>query len=256
MPWLIEVTDDGTDGFVWGSNPFGRVITSNHQILEQPAAYQFGKPGKSGNPTIPDAKDEFSFLRAEYEYGRAFYYLKRARKTLPARGKPQWYCDRFKRILEELEPGKHRFARIDLRMPDKVTPWPEPYWFWRCENFVEAIIPDIGDGDPWRSRGYFWVAYKSFEEERQVFGSSDGRPFYGEHRPVPLEKPVLNAAAIADSHAWRDTGLLKKHHVRLVFLSDHFVVRLKEANAVKGLALGPVATSDLSATRGQIEGGK
>jgi hypothetical protein len=231
MPWLIDVTDDGTNDFVWGDDPFDRVIMKDQDIFSKRVGSVF------------PFREDFSHLldHAEFEYGRVFYSLKRARKAMPARAGAYWYCDRFKRILEELEPGKHRFARIDIRMPDKVTPWPEPYWYWRCENFVDAIIPCVGDGDPRRSTNIFWNADKGWLSDRagQFLGSS--------YRPLPLDKPVLNVNAISGLCAWRDSGFIFKHSVNQVFLSDIFVERLKAEKAVKGLELGLVATSELPA---------
>ena len=233
MPYLIDGQLDGPDVPV----PMGTEILSDDALFALSPGQQFG---------VREDNSQY-FLRAQFSVGRVFSYLKRPRKSLPARlwNSPH-ICDRIKRALEEMEPGKHLFVPIDLRQPDKATPWPEPYWFWRCAHYVDAIIPGIGDGDPKRSSDISW------NNEKAALGRWDKNP-YIDHYPVPLMKPVLNREAIEGRHAWKDNGFLFKYSIPWIFRSDEIVDRLRTEDAIKGLNLRKVETSDLPATRCPIE---
>lgn len=234
MPWIISGEHDN----VFSDIEVGVVVTRDRDAYAQTPVQQFGFQ--------PD--DSHNFMRAEFNVGRRFAHLIQHHATLPARlWESDVLCDRFKTILEALEPGKHRFVPYDLRQPDMVTPWPEQYWFWRCENFVDAIVPGVGDGDPRRSGGLTWNA------DASALASAEGNPCM-DGDPVWHQQHVLSAAAIAGSHAWRDNGFLFKHSIRHLFLSDECVDRLKAVDAVGGLYLRKLPVSDLPASRHAIPG--
>ena len=237
MPWVIDGQSDSAYHIVSPNSVdlFERVITSDHEVLSKGERAQFAPNFE------PDPENLIPFRRAEYEFGRCYYRLRKPRKTLPARAIDTWYCDRFKRTLEELEPGKHRFVQIDIRLPDGETPWPEPYWYWRCENFVDAVVPDIGDGSAERSTDYYW------SPTRACLVSQRGSPKCT--RPNGRNPLVVNRAAIAGLHAWRDNGFQFKFSIPHLFLSDDFHDRLTQAKAIIGLNVKQIGVSDLPATR-------
>lgn len=243
MPWVMDMYSDRANEFVWGGGGFERIIVSDQELLLMPAGLQFFDPDRTGIMALPDEENLTPFLRAEFEKGRCYYRLAKSRKTLPARAQPEWFCDRFKRVLQELEPGKHRFVEIDIRMTDGVTPWPEQYWHWRCENFVDAIVPTIGDDDPDRSGDLWW------DSDRHCLVNSRGNAKGSATSPVWRDRPVLSAGAIEGVHAWRENGFQLKFSSRWFFLSDEFVERLSALDAISGLGLGRVDTSSLAATR-------
>lgn len=78
--------------------PLSKVYLSDAEVLSKSPTLQFGN--------LPDRGQ--SLLRAEFGVGRVFWHLKRPRKTLPS-SIDVGICDRLKRIIEELEPDKHRF---------------------------------------------------------------------------------------------------------------------------------------------------
>lgn len=236
MPWVIEGEHDGT----FTDIAVEVVVTRDRETYDRTPTQQFGSQ--------PDYSQYF--MRAEFNVGRLYIRLLEPHATLPSR---LWdsdiFCDRFKSILEEIEPGPHRFVPLDLRQPDGVTLWPEQYWLWRCEHFVDAIVPGIGDGDPHRSGGLTWNV------EHAAIGDEEGNPFMAGD-PIWRHQPVLDASAIVGKHAWRDNGFLLKHEIRYLFLSDDFVARLRLVDAVSGLHLRYVPVSGLPASRCAIEGGK
>ncbi len=243
MPWLIDSWPDSAGRTVScdSFDLFERVITSDHEILSLHQNVQYNLDH------IPDPQNLIPLRRAEYEFGRCFYKLRRPRKTLPARAIHTWYCDRFKKILEEIEPGKHRFAQIDIRMPDGMTPWPEPYWYWWCGNLIDAIVPAIGDDSIGRSGEFFW------NSDLGCLVSRRNVPF-GTSYPIARDRPVLNQSAILGQSAWRDAGFRYQYNSKYFFLSDEFYDRLRAVKAVMGLNVEPVAVSDVEATRTRKSG--
>jgi hypothetical protein len=207
MPWIMNMTDDRGSPFVAARMQFfKRVVVEDHEALElKDAMVQF-----NGSPLLDslDGTDDYEkkkFLRAQHEVGRAHYCLRQDRKTLPARmGQAyMWVCDRFKTILEELEPGLRQYVPVEIRMRDRVTPWPEPYWYMRNNHFVDSIVPAIGDGDPNRSKKIYW------NQKSQSLGVKiyDGTIGSSLTRPVSIDGIVLSEEALAGVHFGRSAEI-------------------------------------------------
>jgi hypothetical protein len=245
MPWLVGgefLTPDFcyVPGMPYDREidvPLGKVYVSDAEVLSKSPTLQFGN--------LPDRGQ--SLLRAEFEVGRVFWHLNGPRKSLPS-SIDVGICDRLKRIIEELEPDKHRFIPRDLRQPDKVTPWPEPYWYWHNDNYVDAIVPDIGDGDPQRSKGIFWNSAKGYlcDKHGRLMNPSS---------PTSQEWPVLSRSAIENVHAWKENGFALRNSNGLRFHSDTLVVRMREQGLHKGWGYGELQVSDLPATRNRVTDG-
>ncbi|WP_156439059.1 MULTISPECIES: hypothetical protein [Pseudomonadota] len=235
IAWAVGSKNDAGSNFIFGGDRFERIITQDHHVLTLSSHEQFPS---SGNAMIEGSVD---FLRASYEFGRCFYRIRRNRKSLPARAREYWYCDRFKTALEQAEPNKHRFAPIDLRLEDGVTPWPERYWYWSCDNFINAIVPDIGDDDPRRSKDFFWDTDNGWLAEKNGWIPTSARPLL-------RNMPVLSASAIKDFAAFHEAGFRMPNR-NYLFLSDDFVDTLRRSNAVVGLELSYVTESELPAAR-------
>ncbi len=244
MPFLMGGRGDGSDELIYGGNLSEPVVYNDHDLYKLSPQQQFADIFSKS-----ETKHLIHLKRHEFDVGRLYWRLKRTRKSLPGRVSGNHVCDRFKQILEELEPDFHKFVPIDLRLPDGQTPWPEPYWYWHNDHFVESIIPDIGDGDPRRTSGYRWHAEKGY------FADEHGVPLYSATIPIPTRKPVLNVDAIAGVHAWRDPGFALRWGARIIFFSDELVRRLKAVSALRGFSVREVAVSDLPIDR-PITGGE
>lgn len=245
MPWLVGGQHNEPWSRYYPGRPYdreidvplGKVYLSDAEVLSKTATLQFGN--------LPDHRQ--SLLRAEFEVGRVFWHLKRPRKTLPS-SIDIGICDRLKRIIEELEPDKHQFVPRDLRQPDKVTPWLEPYWYWHNNNYIDAIVPDIGDGDPQRSKGIFWNSAKGYlcDKHGRLINPSS---------PTSQQWPVLSRSAVENVHAWKENGFAFRSGNGLRFHSDMLVARMREQGLEKGWGHGELRISDLPATREHRNGG-
>lgn len=241
---------------------------------------------------FPDTRSQMQleFKRAEFELGRRYWRIlnvKQPDRQVPEQIKlhmltpdgelPDWFksnldvpdgnlpsrlgesnviCNRFKSLLEEMEPGRHLFVERDFRMPDHVTPWPVKYWKWLCCNYVDAIVPDIGNEDARRSTGYFWMMDRGMFARRNF---SDGQPLFSPLLNPPTVDghnyiPVLNDAAILGMHAWCDAAFSSATSRSTIFLSDELVCRMKEEDILSGFFLREISISNLPATRDTGEG--
>lgn len=237
MPWLIDGEIDDVS----------RDIPLETVVYKDADAYKI-TPQKR----YPDVQpyDLLMFKCCQFDWGRRFSYATRRDAVLPFKLGNNIVCDRFKCLLEQLEPDKHIFTRVDIRAIDRETAWPEPYWYWLCRNYVDAIVPDIGDGDPRRSRGLYWGAregcfLKYRPRQNPSFSPIIGQPDPGARHYVP----VLSCEAIIGAHAWVDNGFRTRDASRYRFMSDHLVDQMKSIGIQNGFGLRWIEKSVLPATR-------
>ncbi len=125
------------------------------------------------------------------------------------------FCDRLKRIVEDLEPGRHQFLPVKLHQfkqghrPGSGEPFAEPYWVLNAFDRAEAL-------DYQQSKGQFSIQNRHWQ----------GRP--GNYH----DDFAVKADAIAKRHIWRNSRPCAS---RYLFVSDEFKKRF-EAEKFKSAA--------------------
>lgn len=152
-------------------------------------AFVFGGPWKSGRRVRPD-----SVPKVIRRFGR--------RKLLDFEGQFVWtVSDRFRQLIEEIEPGVHQFEPV--RYINRDGQLYEERWFWQVCNRLDSV-------DRERSTG---------ELRRVVYGPRKGVPF----------RVVFNLEAIGRAKFWCD-----KHYGLGQLVTDEVHERLV-AERVTGL---------------------
>ena len=252
MPFWMDAQGDG--------RPASQI--SLRRVVKRPEVFDgrankfvmFGPPDYEENGGYEDHREYWMW--EQYLSENLLYCLDEDRENLPAQlfvarlGPATYICDRIKRAIEELDPGMHRFVRMPLMCADQITPWPEPYWFWWCEHFIDCIVPDKRDGDPRRSHGIGWNADRGYIGFRHwVDPEKDNSVYLTTIWSGPDYVPVLSESSIEGAHAWREKSHLKRYTANGFFLSDALVSRIKQELATDGVRLIEISTSSLSARR-------
>jgi hypothetical protein len=152
--------------------------------------------------------------------------LKRERKYLgnfisSGRSDGFTFSDRFRCVLEVIEPGIHRYCRINIYKSNGEA-WPEAYWFYRYD-----LIPQIEAVD---------------EERSDIHWSDDINPRTGK---IEFSSPVVwtgsSPRTFLDYRKVRGRHLFGESRApsafKWFFLSDEMVKALHDAQAVSGIRL-------------------
>jgi hypothetical protein len=110
----------------------------------------------------------------------------------------------LKGIIETFDPGVHQFWPIQIKMP-KGKDYPTQYYGLRIGRFLESYIPVEGTFSPHHGGGeiYFANGYDKAAHEKLQF----------------------SAAAIGQSHLWRESRLVNPN----IFISDSLRAAIMDA---------------------------
>jgi hypothetical protein len=115
----------------------------------------------------------------------------------------------LKEIIEEMEPGVHRFWPIKIVMP-RNTEYPANYYGVLVGNFPKAFRPDASEPSAFKKSEFIYLL-GSFRKDR-------------------IEGLAFSAQAIGEIHLWREPNLSQVD----LFLSDELLDKIKTA----GLRVG------------------
>ena len=129
---------------------------------------------------------------------------------------------KFKDIVESLEPGVHQFWPIQITMP-KGRAYPEQYYGLVIGQFFDSFLQKQSPDECWRMFGNYEAArFTAADTTKSIVGQL-----------------AMNASVFGSAHLWREKMLKRPN----IFFSDTLQHRLSEAGLrlPKRLALKEVA---------------
>jgi len=124
------------------------------------------------------------------------------------------WSTRLKDLIENIEPGVHQFAPIDVFHKDG-TPYAGTFWLWQCCTMIDAISPDLGGvykrENPYVADGYDWVIRSGGDDNLAVYKDRiAGRAMWRDRRY--LGETFFSDAALAAMQAQNIEGWKADHY--------------------------------------------
>lgn len=206
-PYLVGFGGTGIDHFDWyGEQEDGQIDPKEVEQSRRPFRQWMAmlrNPALRHTPLRPeDLPVQRILLR------RSFKSLSDRLNGFGSSTPDRWIVSqRYRDVIEELEPDRHWFFPYQLLCRDR-TPWPMPYYLFVTVQSCQALIVE-------QSPGLIWEPLElrhSGITRRPV--SIDGR----------ISTKTLDRDAIAGLHSWLETG-----YPSWLFFSPELVGRLRKA---------------------------